>query len=89
MRHATCAVTDNAMEVSQEVCELHCNVAMDINFVFLNGLIVHVTASREVNLCAIKRVSSESVNSALVCFKTVIETQNERHGHRVTMNLTL
>ena len=91
-RQAPFAVTSDYTETPQEILQLHNDIAIGMDFMFINGIIFHVTASSKIEFCAIEDVPNESVKGALESFKAVVKLHNKRElawqQHWETMNLT-
>ena len=60
-RQGPFAVTGDCIEIPQEISQLQNNVTVGVDFVFINGIVFHATASRGIEFCAIEDVANEFV----------------------------
>ena len=77
-RQAPFAVTSDCIEIPQEILQPHNNVTVGMDFMFINGIAFHVTASSGIKFCTIEDVPNKSVKRALESFKAVVKSHNER-----------
>ena len=61
----------------QEISQLHNGTTIGMDFVSIDGIVFHVTASSEIKFCAIEDVDNESMKGALESFKAAVKSHNE------------
>ena len=77
-RQAPFAVTSDCVEVPQEISQPHNDITIGMDFVFINGIVFHVTVSSETAFCTIEDVDNESMKAALDSFEAAVKLCNER-----------